>query len=676
MTSHHKHTTLVRSLLLLVMLALGSAGRLSPAVAQPRYRQVELGRDKPSWTSRITWWTQLSDWALASPNLGFEFDLKSPERMLGQSISLFVRDGDDSQYRLWRNAYNGADLSTFGLRLDYRWHFTLHRHPERYNGRFFAGPYIAYSNLMDRSNVGLSTGYDFPGLSFGNRHFLEFQLSALAGVCRESPVGEMHLGMTWRNTPIKAKYWQPDLTRYQQNKVENQLARQQIDSLLQQFEVDPLIISVPSRRGDSLLADPVTIDHIRRAFARSFHSPYLLSQNIEELSENTPLPITLPSEYNNVRYRLITKPEDYDAKADESTYVFPFRVRIQGYDAAMQRLLSYNDSLRAAYQRAGRQLPTLYLPPVNRDTMSVSADMSQVQALLSDLWQTDILLDRDITDLYYRQDGEFVHIDACQMNRRGTYAVGLRFHPQIAEAYDSLPTRFNIMPLIANRDQQMFDRFSDVYNSQQFYVEHPWLNGQEQDVTKADVIQALSDAGFRGYTPEQLILPDSIRYGRNLGTTTYGPALQPLQFIFVVEDSVGLRQGTEIFQALTDGVDARKTTWSARYGGNDPHGPIVDGTYDEDGQLVVADRWALRNAVSKYLANINPALQGLHIDETWVEDYQNTGLHNLGQRRPSDPVTEVWTVLRFRYRMLYLDGRPRIATANVAYRIRKPQSEQ
>ena len=62
----------------------------------------------------------------------------------------------------------------------------------------------------------------------------------------------------------------------------------------------------------------------------------------------------------------------------------------------------------------------------------------------------------------------------------------------------------------------------------------------------------------------------------------------------------------------------------------------------------------------------------MKIEDAWVTNYAYTGLHKL-QANDSTPEGTVWTVLQFKYRLLYMDGRPRVATANVAYRIKKPQ---
>lgn len=662
----------LRRRLLLIVLLLGVGGGFVSLSAQTSYHQVSLGRERLGWTSHLTWWTNLTDWALFAPNVGVDIDLRSPQRMWTQSLALLVRNGADSQSRLWHNDYDGSDLNVWGLQTQYRWHFSQHKHPEYYRSRFFAGPYLEVLSRWKSSSLGAAAGYDFPGLSFGNRHFIQFQLSGTLGMSIEPAVaGELHFGMAYRTMNIANKYWRPDAERYERNNAANKLAQEQMDTLQAKMQLEPVTILAASLYGDSALAAPVTLAMIREAFAKQYKHPNLIVGKIEEMAENTPLPLFFPGEHNNVLYRMSLQPKDYDSPEGEASYILPFRVRIVGYDEAVLRMQSFNASLRKAYESANKQLPALKLQPASRDSMAVSARMDQVLGLFGEQWKSDSLKANEVTGLYYRNDGEFVPVELSQLNKRGTYAVGIKFHPQVFESYDSLVTRFSILPDIDSRDQRMYDRFVDVYNRQTFYVSHPWHNGKEGQVTKDQVIAALDASGMNGYETSQVQLSDSIRYGRNVGTTTYGPALQPLQFIFIVEDSVGLKQGTRIYEALNAGVDARRATWSPLYESNDAHGPLVDGCYDENQQLTVADKSALLKAVSAYMANIDPDLQGLEIEEAWVEDYQSTGLHPLKPAATTPEGTQ-WTILQFKYRLLYVDERPRIAVANVAYRIKPP----
>ncbi len=667
----------VGKVLALLVLVLGSG--VSVVSAQTPYRGVSLDRDGLSWTSYLTWWTDLTDLALASPNIGVDVDLRNPQRMWTSSIALQFRSGADSQYKLWRGDYRGSELENLGVQLQFRVHFSPYKHPEYHKGRYYVGPYIEYQTLKKHSNAGLTLGYDFPGVSWGNRYFLEFSGGGNIGYNLDKKgLVDLHFAVGFRTVSIANKYWKPDEMQFVRNNISNELAQRRMDSLVEVMNIDPVTLNVKSAAGDSLLAEPVTIEEVRRAFAHQYEDPYLVVGKLEEMKENSPLPITKPTEYNNVLYRLSLLPKDYDSESSEASYILPFRVRIEGYDQAMQRRSSFNGALRNAYQEAGKRLPALLLKPASMDSMAETATMRQVLALFNTHWKTDQLKENEVTGLYYRTDGDFHPIRVDQMNKRGTYAIGLKFHPQVFENHDSLVTRFTIQPDINNREQEMYDRFLAVYNRQTFYVEHPWLNGKEREVTVDDVIAALDRGGMTGYTEDQIQLTDSIRYGRNLGTTTYGPALQPLQFIFVVEDSVGLKQGTKMLEALTAGVDSRRATWNPMYR-LDAHGPLLEGKYKSAAidefdvpEMEVADRAELLKRVGEYLAEIDPELQGVEIKDEWVVDYEYTGLHPL-KKSETTPEGTMWTVLQFRYRLLYMDGHPRIATANVAYRIRKPE---
>lgn len=659
----------VLHLFIVLALALVSEGLM----AQTSYRYFSMGREWNGWTSRLSWTTDLVDWAMVSPNIGLDIDLLDPERLNGQSIYLGLRSGADSQYRLIRNEFDGTDFSMLAAQLQYRWHFNFHRHPELLKGRFFVGPYFEASTEWKRSNGGLVFGYDRPFLSFGNRHFLDLQLGTNLGVnLNPRMVGEIHLALAYRTMGIRQKYWQPNTLVYRRNSANNREAIAALDTLSEHLEKEPLVIEVGSAYGDSLLAQPVTLEMVRNAFVRQYKSRYLLASQIVELEENTPLPIHYPSEHNNVEYQLNLQPEEYDGQTEVRSFVLPFAVRIYGYDQAMSRMANFNRCLREARNQNEKRLPALYMEALDSEQLASAPTLDQIVGLLNNQWREDWLTIDNITGFYVRRNGEFEPVQLSEMNRRGTYAVGLRFHPQVSESYDSLATRFNILPSIADRDQMMHDRFVEVHSTKSFYVPHTWRNGAEGQPTLHQVIAALEAEGMTGYTEDQVQLPDSIHYGRNIGTTTYGNVLQPLQFVFVVEDSVGMRQGTRVLEALNAGVDQRRAQWQARFKGNEPYGPLLEGRYGDDGILEVADRRALLDAISGYLANIDPALSDYYIDEACVVDYQATGQHTL-QKGKGNPENSVWTVLQFRYRLLYMDGQSRIATAQVAYRIRRPK---
>ena len=418
------------------------AGRGTCALGQTPYRSVSLDRSGLSWTSYLTWWTDLADLALGAPNLGVDIDLRNPQRMWTQSVALQFRTGADSQYKLFRGDYSGSVLDNFGVQAQYRVHLSPYKHPEYHKGRYYVGPYVEYQTLDKRSNAGLVLGYDYPGVSWGNRYFLEFSGGGSIGYNLDKKgVVDLHFAVGFRTLSISNKYWKPDEMQYVRNNLSNEIAQKRIDSLLQQMTLAPVTLNVKSAAGDSLLEEPVTIESVRKAFAQQYDDPYLVVGRLEEMKENSPLPMTEPSEYNNVLYRLSLLPKDYDSEAGEATYIMPFRVRIEGYDEALARRRSFNEALRNAYTENGKRLPALLLKPASMDSMAESASVQRVLSLFDEQWKNNHLQEREVTGLYYRKDGDFQPISAEDMNKRGTYAIGLKFHPQVFESFDSLVTR-------------------------------------------------------------------------------------------------------------------------------------------------------------------------------------------------------------------------------------------
>lgn len=629
--------------------------------SQTTYRDVRIGRVDHHPMAGLTWWTDIGDWMLAVPNVGIAYDLGNPDRIDTRTLVIGLRADAEAQQRLWRGQQEeGSDLRHWAAQVQYRWHVSPDRHPERRSGRFFIGPFAQAGYRHGLWGIGAAAGYDRAMIDYGSRHFLELQLGGDLGIgLRREVIGGLRLALAYRTQSIRRKYWQPDMERYARHRERNGEARRRMDSLVALMEADPICLHVPASGSDSILARGVDLAQIRTAFARRFAHDGLRPVSIEALSSHTPLPIMRPGEYCLVNYRMRLSPTDQDSEPGEETYLLPFRVRIEGYEEARARMQQLNDSLRQRYVRSGRQLPVLRLEPVSADSMAEAATPQQVLALLNEVWNVDSLRPTEVVGYFFRQDGDFVPVAPEQINRRGTYAVSLRLHPQVEEGYDSLVTRFVVQPRIAARDQLMYDRHRAVLGQTFIHVPHRWLNGREDSVQVAQLIAALDSAGWVGYEPAQLQCTGLSGLGRHHVMASYGPALPSLPLTFVVEDSVGLRMGTRLYEALAAGVDARHATWSPRYG-NDPHGPLVG-----------AERRALLDSISQCLTRIDPELRGLRIEEEWVEDYQYTGLHPLpatGER----PSGEAWTILRFRYRLLYADGRPRIAGANVAYRIQTP----
>ena len=207
------------------------------------YRDVSMVKNDSivPFGERLTWSTNLADWALLMPNIGIEYDLGDPLKVSSSSVLV------NFKYRLDNNRVTGLGdsakvlrhtrpFSLWSGRVEWRWHFrvserreqrrglvkpvlaavdgivgteraaalhnrtveaTLSEHPELFSGRWYVGAYAEYMDYTMRTKidivkrdrikdgwaavVGLSGGYDFPAFNFNQRHFLQLQTGANIG---------------------------------------------------------------------------------------------------------------------------------------------------------------------------------------------------------------------------------------------------------------------------------------------------------------------------------------------------------------------------------------------------------------------------------------------------------------------------------------------------------------
>lgn len=669
-----------------------------------KYKQLTFGRSDNNYWSHFSLSTNFIDWALVIPNIGIDFDFGNPNRKSTSSLYFQLKGSPSSKDYLKKGLYDQTSYKFWNAHLEWRLHWSFHRHPELVKGRFYSGLYAEYMkytmntplDIIDRDKLkdgwggiaGISAGYDFPGFNYDNRHFFQFQIGANIGAIyadynayssegKESQkrilpmVTEIRFALTYRNHSISRKYWQPNLERYRRHQVEDEAARKQIDEFVEQLEDEPLTIYVkPVSDTDSVFSEPVTFNMVRREFSERCPSQYFRPERLYEISENTKFPITVPSDYYVIGYNLPIRATDYDSEDSETHYAFPFRVRFIGFESAMERMLSYNRSLRSFFRSNGNRLPSMSMEAVNSTDFVTSATLENVLELLNGKWMGGRLTRDDVEAVYYREDGEFHPINETEMNHRGTYALGLRFHSQVYENYDSLATRFNLEPYVESDTRTLYEQFVPVVNSRQFSINLPWKNGKERQLTKDDVLQMLVAEGFQGFNDANITI-DSIHYGRNYGEAYFGKVLPKVKFIYVVEDSVGLAAGKEFHRACLNGLNAKDGTWNTNIQFQVTHGPICEGTYDAAGNLIPADKQEVIDDVMRCLTRANKNLRHLTIDEAWIEDYTYTGLHAMTSGKNKDK--EKWTLLRFAYRYVNADGHVRLARAHAAYRLRMPK---
>lgn len=682
------------SLLLLLIPSLGftavPANEVGPTTSKTRHRD------------RFTLSTNLLDWALVIPNIGVEYDLGNPQRMSTPSIFMQFKGSPAGRDYLKEGLYNQDSYRFWDARLDWRYHFTFHRHAELFTSRFYAGLFGEYMDYTMRTPLdmrhrdalkdgtalifGLTGGYDFPGFSYHNKHFFQFQVGASAGVIHTEydahtaegigsygstfpMLTELRFALTYRTRSISRKYWQPNYARYQRIKAEDDRLLEQLDALQAEMEIDPVTIYMKHAPGiDTLFLEPLTLPQVRRAFRIRFGSPYFRPEQLQPLHNNVAFPITAPGEHYLIRYSIPVRAHDYDAEESEREYYFPFRVRFEGYDEAYNRMLSYNRALRNYYQSNGKRLPSMMVQALNRDEFVGSPTISEILKVINAKWPESDLSRSEVTGVYYREDGEFKPIKEDEMTRRGTYAFGLRFHSQVSESFDTLTTRFNLEPFVEDEVQSMYETLLRASTTTEFYVPHTWLNGKEREVTRLDVIKALEAEGYKGYTEDNIQVDDTIRYGRNVGIASFGNVLPELRFIYVVEDSTSLALGNQLHKALQKGLNPRKATWNLDVNFNSTYGPICQGKWNSKHELVPADPTEVIDAVMRFLRRANPNLVENSIMPFMVENYTYSGVHEIPDGKPLNR----WTILRFAYRFINTDGRSRVAYAHVAYRLKLP----
>ena len=208
--------------------------------AQTTYKQISLKRDTlGSFSSRLSISTNFIDWAIMTPNIGFDIDLGNQNLIGAQSLYLNFKYRPDPKYKtaIAPNVNIGTDkpFNFWSGRVEYRWHYRWNEHraqrrgltrpalwieekfmgrqrsleataramesstlkrPEMIKGRSYVGVFAEYMDYTLRSNLdiidrdkikdgyaligGISGGYEFPAFYHRN-HYWQFHVGANVG---------------------------------------------------------------------------------------------------------------------------------------------------------------------------------------------------------------------------------------------------------------------------------------------------------------------------------------------------------------------------------------------------------------------------------------------------------------------------------------------------------------
>lgn len=182
------------------------------------YKTLHLPNDSVKKYARISWSTNLLEWTVFAPNIGFEYDLKDPTLISCPSIyfQLSVRPGKERVLK--KEDYHTNALYYVRARAEYRWHFrfnerkeqrkglaktamwineqvftrpvykskktaienkidstvfsSIHRKEKMFPGRYYVGIYGEYANAVFRNKCLDALGIYEEGLKAGNMYSL------------------------------------------------------------------------------------------------------------------------------------------------------------------------------------------------------------------------------------------------------------------------------------------------------------------------------------------------------------------------------------------------------------------------------------------------------------------------------------------------------------------------
>lgn len=223
---------------------------LYTATAAPQtkgaYKNFTLTKqDSATVKSRLSWSTDLLDWALMTSNLGFEIDLGDPTILSTPSLFFQVKYRPTGEDPIGKQKWDQQVFTYLSGKAELRWHFrlteknssrrglqrpalklrdlahfsekgkqkledetthvvhtTVNQQPEMIQGRWYIGvfgefvDYTQYTkfDLFDRGKIkdgyaaigGISAGYTFPAFNYWGRRFLQWEIGASVG-CVYSP---------------------------------------------------------------------------------------------------------------------------------------------------------------------------------------------------------------------------------------------------------------------------------------------------------------------------------------------------------------------------------------------------------------------------------------------------------------------------------------------------------
>lgn len=531
------------------------------AQAELRYRGYETQRiDSLAGTAaRVSWQTNLVDWALLSPSLGMDIDLGEMQKIGALSLYLQGKYISPQSTNIWLYP-NESDR--WSGRAELRWHFPyrMFTHRKLDNWRSFWGVFA------EPRMAGLSAGYDFPGFGYKNRHFWQFQLGAGVGVSYTPSKGnpvypELRLALVHRAVDIRRKYHQLSKKVVEMQIQQHREAEVMADRMLTEYAyITNIFIDVKKLNKKKELPHPITkrmaIDAICRQTGMNLESSRFGGEC------DTIFPIRQLGDYN-ITYNFPT------AGDEEGTDVnVRFRVELEGRREAEAVKQSLVDALQKYHDEKG--LPALYAraqaKSTERSIIEGHLPLFEVQTLFSRIWGKPVEMNQ-LKDVSFRPVAGILQpiTDQRGLNRRGRYAVRIVFHPEVELNYDTDPilSQFEVKFRGESSSAYLYERL----NGEQYTLQRSWegSNRFSPEITVDDIHSLLLDDGIR-IKKEVLQMDTTVcdRFNQRYYVSVFLNAGYVARFSFVVIDEMGLEKSRGDMKRFMDPWIKRRQ-WATFY---------------------------------------------------------------------------------------------------------------
>ncbi|MBQ0057157.1 MAG: hypothetical protein KBT20_05825 [Bacteroidales bacterium] len=153
--------------------------KLNLSESRSNYKPLDLPNDTVKKFSNITWSTNLLEWMIFAPNIGFEYDLKDPTVISCPSIFFQLSYRPGKERFLDKKDYTTSALYYLRARAEYRWHFRFNERKDQRRGLTKAAMWVNEQWLTKPIEVMVP---DTAGINAGNPYATKLVMSKEARI--------------------------------------------------------------------------------------------------------------------------------------------------------------------------------------------------------------------------------------------------------------------------------------------------------------------------------------------------------------------------------------------------------------------------------------------------------------------------------------------------------------